>query len=199
MKKQQGFTLVEIAIVMVIIGLLLGGVLKGQAIIKNAQIKNLENSANGVATAIYTYQDRYRALPGDDSNADTRFSLAATEIGDGTGTIDDAFDSTGSTDESRLLWLHLRNAGLVNGADDDDTQPINAFSGVIGAATDTQANGGIAANTIRGLFIGFTQIPEDVALILDSRNDDGIPQNGSIQSDQTDYTSGNMHSIFFEL
>ena len=198
MKKQQGFTLVEIAIVMVIIGLLLGGVLKGQAIIKNAQIKNLENSANGVATAIYTYQDRYRALPGDDSNTVTRFGTGVT-AGDGTGTIDSAFN-TGSG-EASLLWLHLRNAGLVTGADNDQTRPINAFRGVIGAATDTQANGGITANTIRGLFIGFTEIPEDVALILDSRNDDGLPQSGSIQSDQTTYgvNTGTMHSMFFEL
>jgi len=64
MKKiQKGFTLIEIAIVMVIIGLLLGGVLKGQEIIRNAQIKNVENTANSVATAIYTYFDRYRTLP----------------------------------------------------------------------------------------------------------------------------------------
>jgi len=196
MKKQQGFTLVEIAIVMVIIGLLLGGVLKGQAIIKNAQIKNLENSANGVATAIYTYQDRYRALPGDDPNANTRFSVTN---GDGTGTIDDAFNSTTDDEESRLLWLHLRNAGLVNGTDTDQTQPVNAFSGLVGAATDTQSNGGDANNTIRGLFIGFTQIPEDVALILDSRNDDGTAKTGSIQSNQDSYAEETMHSVFFEL
>jgi prepilin-type N-terminal cleavage/methylation domain-containing protein len=199
MKKQQGFTLVEIAIVMVIIGLLLGGVLKGQAIIKNAQIKNLENSANSVATAIYSYQDRYRALPGDDSRTDTRFGLAATQKGDGTGMIDDDFDSNTANDESRLLWLHLRNAGLVNGDDTDQTQPINSFSGLIGASTDTTANGGIATNTILGLFIGFTQIPEDVALILDSRNDDGLANSGSIQTNQTNYTGGNIHSVFFEL
>ena len=73
MKKQQGFTLVEIAIVMVIIGLLLGGVLKGQEIITNARVKNVENDFNGVTAAIYSYQDRYRAIPGDDSKVGNRW------------------------------------------------------------------------------------------------------------------------------
>ena len=59
-KAQGGFTLVEIAIVLVIIGLLLGGVLKGQELIENAKIKNLANDIRGVSTAYYTYIDRYR-------------------------------------------------------------------------------------------------------------------------------------------
>ena len=67
--RQSGFTLVEIAIVLVIIGLLLGGVLKGQELINSAKIKNLINDLNGLSTAVYAYQDRYRALPGDDAGA----------------------------------------------------------------------------------------------------------------------------------
>ncbi|WP_353573301.1 prepilin-type N-terminal cleavage/methylation domain-containing protein, partial [Candidatus Albibeggiatoa sp. nov. BB20] len=74
MKKQAGFTLVEIAIVLVIIGLLLGGVLKGREIINNAKVINIENSFTGISSAIYSYQDRYRSLPGDDSAASDRWS-----------------------------------------------------------------------------------------------------------------------------
>jgi prepilin-type N-terminal cleavage/methylation domain-containing protein len=65
-KGQKGFTLVEIAIVLVIIGLLLGGVLKGQQLIANAKLKSLVNHANGLSAAVFAYQDRYKALPGDD-------------------------------------------------------------------------------------------------------------------------------------
>lgn len=62
---QRGFTLIEIAIVLVIIGLLLGGVLKGQELINQAKIKNVANDLNGVSVAVYAYQDRYKRLPGE--------------------------------------------------------------------------------------------------------------------------------------
>src|SRR3954469_12827463 len=77
--RNQGFTLVEIAIVLVIIGLLLGGILKGQEMITQAKIKNLINDFNGLADAMYSYQDRYDAIPGDDVNANTvgRWGAAA--------------------------------------------------------------------------------------------------------------------------
>src|SRR2546430_11582319 len=73
-KRQQGFTLVEIAIVLVIIGLLLGGILKGQEMITQAKIKNVIADFSGVSAAYHGYQDRYRAIPGDDPNAATRWA-----------------------------------------------------------------------------------------------------------------------------
>lgn len=184
MKKQAGFTLVEIAIVMVIIGLLLGGVLKGREIITNAKIKNLENDFNGITAAIYNYQDRYRALPGDDKGAKKRFPLAAD--GNGNGKIEGKFDSTTpDTDESRLFWLHMRNAGLVAGNATDAQQPTNAFNGLTGVTTGiTITDGGIA-----GLVIAFGSIPSDIAKILESHSDDGAPKTGTIQGLQRD-TSG---------
>src|ERR1700704_2091521 len=66
---QKGFTLVEIAIVLVIIGLLLGGILKGQEMITQAKIKNVIADMPGISAAMYGYQDRYRVIPGDDKNA----------------------------------------------------------------------------------------------------------------------------------
>src|SRR5260221_3365198 len=78
---EGGFTLVEIAIVLVIIGLLLGGILKGQEMITQARIKNAINDFNGVVTAITSYQDRYRALPGDDKGATTRWAAQAPAAG----------------------------------------------------------------------------------------------------------------------
>src|SRR6186997_1527886 len=69
MNRQNGFTLIEIAIVLVIIGLLLGGVLKGQELITSARVRNLISQQDGIKAAYFGFQDRYRALPGDYSGA----------------------------------------------------------------------------------------------------------------------------------
>ena len=68
-RRQSGFTLIEIAIVLVIIGLLLGGILKGQELINSARVKNLATDFRNIPLFIYGYQDKFRALPGDDSAA----------------------------------------------------------------------------------------------------------------------------------
>ena len=105
-RQQSGFTLVEIAIVLVIIGLLLGGVLKGQELITQAKIKNVSNDLNGVTVAIYGYQDRYKRLPGDDPGQ-VRWSIGGTALtvaasqGDGNNTLAGAYESTTDTNETR--------------------------------------------------------------------------------------------------
>jgi prepilin-type N-terminal cleavage/methylation domain-containing protein len=68
-KQQSGFTLVEIAIVLVIIGLLLGGVLKGQELINSAKVKNMIGDLRTVSSMVYAYQDRFKALPGDQNGS----------------------------------------------------------------------------------------------------------------------------------
>lgn len=203
MKRQSGFTLVEIAIVLVIIGLLLGGVLKGQEIITNAKVKNLENSVDGVAAAIYSYQDRYRATPGDDNRIE-RFGLLAAQKGDGDGVIEGAFDEgTDNTVETRKFWLHLRNAGLVTGATDPSnteafTQPLNAFGGITGVATSSTSN--TVKGTIRGIYVGFNNIPNEIAIVLESRADDNEVGAGTIQSSEANYTTdGTLHELYFAI
>src|SRR5918992_3324357 len=92
-RKQAGFTLVEIAIVLVIIGLLLGGILKGQEMITQAKIKNVIADVTGVSAAMYGYQDRYRALPGDDKGA-SRWTGATVSANAGNGVIEGTYNST---------------------------------------------------------------------------------------------------------
>lgn len=180
--KQMGFTLVEIAIVLVIIGLLLGGVLKGQELINQAKVKNVANDLNGISAAIYAYQDRYKRMPGDDPGQ-VRWSVAgaaltvAADQGDGDNIIEGLYASTTDTDESRKFWLNLRLAGFVAGATDTiangSTQPLNAAGGIMGI----QAGGfGLA-----GSIICSGSLPAKIAQSIDSQFDDGNAMTGNVR------------------
>ena len=212
MKKQQsGFTLVEIAIVMVIIGLLLGGVLKGQEVITNARIKNINNDFSGISAAIYSYQDRYATLPGDDPAPGAHVNgglLADDSAGTaGDGLIDGNFEDAGalvaavSDPESALAWQHMRAAGLLSGITTSSLQPQHAFGAVIGLQTgDNDPDNGL--NGINGVVIAFRTVPGDMAAILDSQNDDNDPDTGSIRNSAALAAylfDGTTYDILFEL
>ena len=175
-KSQSGFTLVEIAIVLVIIGLLLGGVLKGQELINQAKIKNVANDLNGISAAIYAYQDRYKRLPGDDPGAG-RWALIAAP-GNGDNTIGGGYSSTTNTDESRLFWAELRLAGFVAGATDTlanaASQPLNAAGGIMGAQT--------AGFGLGGTIICTGSLPAKIAQSIDSQFDDGNATTGNVRA-----------------
>jgi prepilin-type N-terminal cleavage/methylation domain-containing protein len=69
-RYSNGFTLIEITIVLVIVGLLLGGILKGQELITGARVRNLISQRDAITAAFFGFQDRFRALPGDYEKAD---------------------------------------------------------------------------------------------------------------------------------
>ena len=95
---QRGFTLIEIAIVLVIIGLLLGGVLKGQELITSARVRNLISAQDGVKAAFFGFQDRFRAYPGDYSQATQNIANMTTTCGGGNGDGASAGSSSGADD-----------------------------------------------------------------------------------------------------
>lgn len=180
---QGGFTLVEIAIVLVIIGLLLGGVLKGQELITQAKIKNVSNDLNGLTVAIYGYQDRYKRLPGDDPGQ-TRWSIGTTALtvakdqGDGDNVLAGGYASTTNDDETRKFWLNLRLAGFVAGDTSSiangSTQPLNAAGGIIGVQS-----GGLG---LSGTIVCAGSLPAKIAQALDSQMDDGNATSGSVRA-----------------
>jgi prepilin-type N-terminal cleavage/methylation domain-containing protein len=181
MKEEKGFTLVEIAIVLVIIGLLLGGILKGQEMITQAKIKNSIADFSGISAAYHGYQDRYRAIPGDDPNAGGRWagaSISTTANEPGNGKVQGKYNSTTDTDESRIWWDHLRRAGFVAGS--GFNQPFNAFSGMIGVQTGDAA-GATALGGFAGIIVCSANIPDKVAIALDTQMDDGTIDKGTVR------------------
>ena len=183
MKNQQGgFTLIEIAIVLVIIGLILGGVLKGQELITSAKIRNVANDFNGISAAYYTYLDRYRTVPGDDGTALNRWPGAVNGGGNGvlvgewnyilpTGT------SPTATNETNLFWQHLRFAGLIAGAT-SGAEGGNPPNNAVGGITGVQAG----ALGMTGLVICSGNLPAKIASAIDSQFDDGTPNTGQVRA-----------------
>jgi prepilin-type N-terminal cleavage/methylation domain-containing protein len=178
--SQSGFTLVEIAIVLVIVGLLLGAVLKGQELVFNSKVKATFNLSKEFSAAINGYQDRFRAVPGDDPSAASRFpsfSPVPTN-GNGDGGIGWSWPCKATaTGENCQVFLHLRAAGFItgNGAENVKTP----FAGNTGIASSYifETNG--SNNPTLGLEgWGLTH---RIAQAIDVSFDDGNPTIGSVR------------------
>lgn len=142
-----GFSLVELSIVLVILGLLTGGILAGQSLIRGAELRSISSDLSRYQSAIHTFRDKYSALPGDMNNATafwgaqhataatcrtTASTSALTCNGDGNGQIS-TMDSGVTHSEFFRSWQHLANAGLIEGS----------YSGVGGAGGVTDSDIGI--------------------------------------------------------
>ena len=189
--RQSGFTLVEIAIVLVIVGLLLGGVLKGQELITSARVRSIVNYNASIQAAYHAFVDRYRALPGD-LPAGTAFNQACSVIGDfadcdkvggdGDGRIDDDWG------EAAAVWAHLAAAGFLTGSyagtaegPADYQAPINPYGGrMILAHTDDYQPSTRAIPRLN-LVLG-NNIPVAVAREIDLKLDDQDPSRGVVRA-----------------
>ena len=192
-KKQGGFTLIEIAIVLVIIGLLLGGVLKGQELINTARVRALNNSVDGITAAWFSFQDRYRAFPGDYLDAKSKVNLpGALAGGDGNGLVDDE-------DERGRVWSHLEAAGYITGgysgakvADGKEYTceaticPDNGF----GTGMSIFHGAEVPSSSVNAHeLISGQGIPIEVIAELDRKIDDDSPDSGVMQIGDVNLTA----------
>ena len=197
MRKQTGFTLIEIAIVLVIIGLLLGGVLKGQELIQSARVRNLIAQQDGIKAAFFGFQDRFRAYPGDYGQAVTNISGVGTACGTG-GNGNNNGQIESANGEYIMFWDHLSKAGFINGSytctgnttQATNTNPTNPYSMFLVMIYDNvYADTGTAA-TRHNLKSG-NQIPADIMAEVDRKVDDGLADRGAFRfSPHTGLTVG---------
>lgn len=188
-RRERGFTLVEIAVVLVIVGLLIGGILKGQEMITNAKIKRIESDNASISAALHSYQDRYHELPGDDPEAEARFDQYAAGSGfngDGDTRIGGVgapavwnMPPDNTAVENNSLWAHLRASGLVSGGATDRRQPTNAYGGMIGVQAQAFPT---AITTWYRHAIVFGRVPGSIARVLEARLDDGLRDAGDIRA-----------------
>ncbi len=166
-QNQKGFTLVEIAIVLVIIGLLLGGVLKGQELITNSKVKSVAGDLDGIATAYYAYQDRTGVIPGD---SDSDAIIDKTEVAGG-------------------FWSLLRGQGFLKGASSAVSGPIHALDGVF------TAHGGASSGAVFSKnYICASKIDPIIAKGMDIKQDDGDPVTGIIRAGTTTAASATAYT-----
>jgi len=185
-KTQTGFTLIEIAIVLVIIGLLLGGVLKGQELITSARVRNLISQQDGIKAAYFGFLDRFRALPGDYSLASTNIAnVAALANGNGNGQIRTVLLGD-AIDEHVAVWDHLSHAGFINGSytyaalpETPATVPSNPYVRYIQVIYD--AVYGTGAGAPRHNIKTGNGIPSEILAEIDRKIDDGNPVTGVFQ------------------
>lgn len=187
-RTQRGFTLVEIAIVLVIIGLLLGAILKGQELVENSRVKNAANAINSIKIGANGYLDRYRSLPGDDGPLATlqaRGSAWAsiTVGGNSDGNVAAPTNPfAAATAEHLGFWQHLRAAGFLTGSPADTgvtALPKNAFGGLTGIASLTTQ-----LSNFNTRVVCMSQVTGKAALALDNQLDDGRPDAGSVRATQ---------------
>lgn len=176
-RDQAGFTLVEIAIVMVIIGLLIGGVLKGQAMIDNAKVKRVVKQADEMRASVMTFYDKFGVYPGDEN-------LAAVPPGGG----DASGDGNGLLGGTEIyeLFRDLSLAGLISGTyNGTSDRPRHTFGGTLDVAWVDPPG----ASTPPAHYLRYTNLPADVCLEIDLKNDDGVATTGTIIGSAA-YTTG---------
>jgi prepilin-type N-terminal cleavage/methylation domain-containing protein len=190
---QAGFTLVEIAIVLVIIGLLLGGVLKGQELIESGRVKSATATFNAVTAGVAGYRDRYRNVPGDDCCVNTKTARGgdwtAAMAGTGQnaqpdGLVNDAtIAAWGAWNgwQHVTFWIDLYAGGFLAGnatARNATIFPRNPWGGAVDIV-NVGSTYGMANNA---LVLCMSQVPGKAAAQLDNSLDDGLPATGAIRA-----------------
>lgn len=164
----SAFSLLELSVVLVIVGVLISGVLKGKSILDNTKIQSIATDFQKFKIMIDQYKDHYLALPGDDPNASNHFSNVIS--GDGDGTIGE--------NDAKLFWSHLYKAGSIS----SELAPTSKIGGYYNVTYNPKVGFdghwivlGIGVDSKKGL------LTPKQAKFLKSKIEDGSPTQGDIR------------------
>jgi len=189
--RQSGFTLLEVALVLVIIGLLLGGILKGMEMIDSVKVRRLAELSTSVEAAYVGFVDRYRRVPGDWKAVEASAAIGApiTGGGNGNGRIDTDPDFF-VWNESNAVWEQLAKADFISGNYfgtaflepdiENSLAPLNPFGQVVLVGRTPDFEGAAALKHLH-IVLG-RGMPVGIARELDVKVDDGLPDRGSIRA-----------------
>jgi prepilin-type N-terminal cleavage/methylation domain-containing protein len=194
--SQKGFTLVELSIVLVIIGLIISSVLVGQDLIRSAELRATITQYEGFNSAVATFKGKYSGLPGDVAGA-TNFGF--TGDGNGSGVLststDLAADGAANVGENVNFWNHLGSTGasLISGSYDGAAVAVATIAATLPAAKAGNYWGVYAASGVNYYIIGVlgggsgVYLTSDTLTPLDARGidekiDDAMPGRGLVQA-----------------
>jgi prepilin-type N-terminal cleavage/methylation domain-containing protein len=190
--RRNGFTLLELSIVLVIIGLVVGGVTVGSELIKSARLQRVSSEVNNYQTAINTFILKYNNWPGDFNKATQYWPTGGTANGDGDGRIEE-------NGEQFRFWEHMFLAGLTTGAYDyvnpvtfGDDLPASAYEGGGYTIDDTSAvpvytrfGQSLTLGSDTGFGDGFGPLMPSVdASAIDTKMDDGKASSGLVYAER---------------
>ena len=186
----QGLTLVEAAVVLVMLGLLIQVVLQGRELVQNARVRDIIAQQGAAESAFLAFQDRFRALPGDYPNASTNIDCGPSAClnGNGNGRIEPG--TGGALHEEILAWQHLSSAGFINGqyrmaspatatAAPDNT-PSSVFGGYMEVVTVNVWGYSVNTASRNNIKTG-NYVPAAVLAEVDRKTDDGQPGSGKVR------------------
>lgn len=187
--KLSGFSLVELAIVLIIIGLIVGGVLKGQDLVESARVNSIQTQLNEIRVASSTFLNKYDDLPGDIADVTVVSSDTNLKSGNGNGRIEGArMDAKQADSEAVGFWQQLRAANLLGGITDNAAANMAVANGLAskvgGIYTITnETRFGSQAHWInlgRGTGVDGGVVSPTQMRGIDKKSDDGRPTSGNI-------------------
>lgn len=175
-KKIAGFTLIEVAIVIAIFGVLASAIFKGMSVLESAKIHAVKQDFEKYRHAVLTYQEQFQALPGDDARANERFGI---ENGNGNGIIDEH--------DIGLFWSGLYKAHLVSSDQIPTSRLGGEFLPVYQPSQDMPGHWlCLSGKEGAGLLTPMqAQKLQGEIIIKDGKNQDGCIQNGVLNLKNT--------------